>query len=221
MVLSKNASFTSDVFFQQSMSHYPQTTSTRPTIGITHVKLRRVRPVLAPDGHKRLIACKRGVKQRLERVVEYTRDLAGARGQLREDGRVGEQRDYGGDEQPARGEERAERRDCVHVRRMQRQRDLFVRFAVLRVEYDKNCIMNNGGARSFIRLVCHIPRSRRRPHLSPRPCRQVRRSVRGARGGASRVSSAALAARPQSRKARPAPLPAASMQTQIYEETHI
>ena len=42
----------------------------------TYVEPRLVWPVLAPDRHKLFATCKLGVKQRLERVVEYMSHFA-------------------------------------------------------------------------------------------------------------------------------------------------
>ena len=61
----------------------------------THVELRLVWPVLAPDSHKLFAARELRVKQRIERVVEYMRHLTRRSAQVVQDRHVVQERDYG------------------------------------------------------------------------------------------------------------------------------
>ena len=61
----------------------------------THIELRLVWPVLAPDRHKLFAACELRVKQRIERVVEYLRHLARRHAQVVQDRHIVKERDYG------------------------------------------------------------------------------------------------------------------------------
>ena len=64
----------------------------------THVELRLVWPVLAPDSHKLFAARELRVKQRLERVVEYMRHFPRRRAQAVQDRHVVQERDHGRDD---------------------------------------------------------------------------------------------------------------------------
>lgn len=95
------------------------------------MKLRLVRPVVATKRHEPLLARQPGVKQRLERMVEYARHFARRGAQLLEHRDVIQVRDHGRHDHPVLRKKRLERAERVDVRRAQRQRDFLVCFPVL------------------------------------------------------------------------------------------
>jgi hypothetical protein len=97
----------------------------------THVELRLVWPVLAPDRDELFSPRELRVKQRLERVVEYMRHFARRGAQAVYDRHVVQECDYGHDDDLVLGDERVERADRVDMWGMQWECDFLIRLPEL------------------------------------------------------------------------------------------
>jgi hypothetical protein len=97
----------------------------------THVELRFVWPVLAPDRHELFAARELRVKQRLERVIKYMRHFARRGAQVVQDRHVVEERDYGRDDYLVLRHEQVERADRVDMWGVQWECDLLIRLPEL------------------------------------------------------------------------------------------
>jgi hypothetical protein len=97
----------------------------------THVELRLVWPVLAPDRHELFAARELRVEQRLERVVKYMRHFARRGAQAVQDRHVVQERDYGRDDYLVLRDEQVERADRVDMWGVQWECDFLIRLPEL------------------------------------------------------------------------------------------
>lgn len=96
-----------------------------------HMVIRFVRPVLASLGHKRFFARQSRIQNCLQRMCIYASYLVSRRGQSIQNREIDQQRDDGGHEQLARGQERPQSADGVYVRTVERESNFLPCFSIL------------------------------------------------------------------------------------------